>query len=216
MHIAHILASTLAVQLQASALVPATSYIQHTERALYAELEKLPRVLLGEQPVDVPEERGESAFDPEPHDALMMASRCKALLLEVVRRAVHDWVLYRNTRKMHDKVLAEDAYLWLFEEKPGHPRWELRLREGRGFLAFLSICENLDLDPEAVRQRARKLTIRDIMTAGRPAETRKVRCEGVEDYETPAGFDAVSVEDFAATHYQPPPDSPSHNTRYSY
>ena len=202
MQLAHLLASALAIQAQASTLAPAAFYIQRTERALCQELARIPAALMGLVELDVPEERPDSAFDPEPHDAQIVASRCRALLLEVVRRAIHDWVLYRNTRKMQDKLLAEDAYLWLFEEKPGHPRWELRQREGRGFLAFLSICENLDLDPEVVRRRARTLTIRDIMTAGRPAETRKIKHEGVEDYETPEGFEPAPSGDPSVTRYE--------------
>ncbi len=195
MQLAHVFASILAVQVQAAALgAPVEESLQRAERALYVEIERVPVLMLGEE-LDVPEERPESAFDPEPHDAMMMASRCRALLLEVVKRAAHDWVLYRNTRKRQELVMAEDAYLWLFEEKPGHPRWELRQREGEPLMAFLTICELMDLEPDAVRRRVKELTRRDIERAGRPAENRKVKHVGVEDYEAPEGLDEASVSD---------------------
>jgi len=51
-----------------------------------------------------------SAWEPNsPRDV----SRCKALLLEVLRRAAHDWVLYRQHKRMQLRVLADDAYLSL-------------------------------------------------------------------------------------------------------
>jgi hypothetical protein len=128
-------------------------------------------------------------WEPAGADVFIEASKCRALLLEVIRRAAHDWVLYRSTRRP-ERVYARSAYVWLFEEKPGHPWWELRQKEGEPLLAFLNICEMLDLDPEYVRARIRKMTIRDIMTAGRPAENRRGRVdEGVEDYESPRVLD---------------------------
>lgn len=129
------------------------------------------------------------AWEPAGVDVFIEASKCRALLLEVIRRAAHDWVLYRSTRRP-ERVYARNAYVWLFEEEPGHPWWELRQKEGEPLLAFLTICEMLDLDPEYVRSHIRKMTIRDIMKAGRPAENRRGRAdEGIEDYESPRVLD---------------------------
>lgn len=100
----------------------------------------------------------------------MDASRCRALLLEIVRRAIHDWVLYRNDRRQREK--AEHAYTWLFEEKEGHPWHEQRKRSGMAITGFLTICEALDLEPNHVRECAKKMTPIQILTAGRPAERR--------------------------------------------
>jgi hypothetical protein len=70
------------------------------------------------------------------------------------------------------KQIAEEAFTWLFEEEPGHPWWAKRERHGCMLTSLLSICEQLDLDPEYVRERIRKLTVQQIMLAGRPAERR--------------------------------------------
>jgi len=98
---------------------------------------------------------------------------CKALLLEVIRRASHDWVLYRTSGVMPKRKLAEDAYIWLFQEEPGHGAWAERTANRKDFTSFLSICELLDLDPEAVRKRVRTLTIQQVLSVGRPAEYRR-------------------------------------------
>lgn len=92
----------------------------------------------------------------------------RALLLEIVRRAAYDWVIYRNNRRLAHRKVAQDAYVWLFLEGPGHPDWIERGREGWSFFSFISICEALDLDPGSVRQHIRKLTPRRIQSMGRP------------------------------------------------
>jgi hypothetical protein len=206
----HILSAVLALEAQALALgAPVQHHIEATQAAICQHMETLadsvrpppppPPVPVDEEDEEVAEERESlpaSAWDPEPHDAFMDASRCRALLLEVIRRSAHDWVLYRNTRKP-ERIYAMEAHTWLFEEEPGHPWWELRQRDGEPFLSFLSVCETLDLDPETVRARVRSMTIRDIATAGRPAERRRPRKErpGVEDFESPLQLDVVSLDD---------------------
>ncbi len=85
---------------------------------------------------------------------------------------MHDWVLYRNSSKLDAKEVAEGAYDWLFKEEPGSVSWAQRQAEGRVMTSLVNICEILDLDPEFVREQARKLTPVQIMTAGRPAERR--------------------------------------------
>lgn len=100
------------------------------------------------------------------------SSRCRALLLEVVRRAAHDWILYRTSKRLPMRQVAEEAFTWLFEEEPGHPWWAMREKSGCTLMSLLNICEQLDLEPEYVRERIRKLTVQQIMLAGRPAERR--------------------------------------------
>lgn len=114
----------------------------------------------------------ESVWDPEPAEAQMESSRARALLLELIRRAAHDWVLYRTSRRMDQRELAQEAFTWLFEERPGHASWEQRRSEGRELTSFLTICELLELDPDFVRERVRKMTPHGIKMAGRPAENR--------------------------------------------
>lgn len=202
MQAVHILGAVLALQAQALGLgAHVEGHIERAQAALcaqvaglvpQAELQDPPRA---EEPPQAPEEAPLSAWDPEPHDIVLEASKCRALLLEVIRRAAHDWVLYRSTRRP-ERAFALDAYVWLFEEEPGHPNWELRQREGEPMMAFLTICDLLDLEPETVRARVRGMTIRDIMTAGRPAERRRApKADGVEDYSSPPQLDVVSYDD---------------------
>lgn len=136
----------------------------------------------------------ESSWDPDPVEEQIFVSYCRALLLEVIRRAIHDWVLYRAHAELQKKQLANHAYTWLFEEKPGHPWWRRRQREdGQLLTSFLNICEILDLDPEHVRRRARQVTPRQITTAGRPAERRRRRRE--ESTVTEHSVETVSIEE---------------------
>lgn len=105
-------------------------------------------------------------------DSTLEASRCRAILLEVIQRAAHDWVLYRTHERLAAQEIAADAFTWLFEECPGHPWWEERAENGTTLMSFLSICETLDIDPTKVRDRIRRLTPKEILTSGRPAERR--------------------------------------------
>jgi hypothetical protein len=131
-----------------------------------------------------PEELDESSsWDPEPIDEQLEASRCRAFLLEIVRRAVYDWVLYRQHDRLELKAIAADAYTWLFQEGPEHPWSRRRNQEGRGLTSLLAICEVLDLDPDTVRARARTMDIRTILTAGRPPEVRRREVYDETDYQ---------------------------------
>lgn len=104
----------------------------------------------------------------------LSVSRCKRLLLEILRRAAHDWILYRHHHKMGMRELAEDAYTWLFVEDEGHPNW--KLRKGCKILtSFIAICEAMDFDPDQVRQRIKKMDIKTVISAGRPAESRRAK-----------------------------------------
>jgi len=119
----------------------------------------------------------ESSWDPEPPSEHIEMTHCRALLLELIRRTAHDWVLYRQHERMALKQLAQEAFVWLFEEEPGHPWWEVRKEEGRFLTGFLTICDELDLDPEVVRSRVRQLDVKTILSAGRPPEKRKAPSE---------------------------------------
>jgi hypothetical protein len=144
--------------------------------------------------VGVKEEESVSAWDPDPAEVAIEAENVRALLLETIRRASHDWVLYRGSTRLQQRELAHDAYVWLFEEKPGHPNWELRKQEGKQLMAFLNICDILDLDPGYVRETAKRLTPRHIKMAGRPAEKRR-RQDGYDSvYYSEHSVETVSLE----------------------
>lgn len=98
---------------------------------------------------------------------------CKTLLLEIVRRAAYDWVLYRTSRRMLHRVMADQAYTWIFVECPNHQDWNERNAEGKHLTSFTSICEHLDLQPDVVRSYIRRLQPKNVMSVGRPAEYRK-------------------------------------------
>jgi hypothetical protein len=120
-----------------------------------------------------PIEDEESTWDPSSKMAQIDCKRCKRLLLEIMKRAAHDWVLYRTSRRRESKELANDAFVWLFQEEPGHPRWEIRNKNGTFITSFVAICEALDLDPDRVREYIRKLDVPSILNVGRPTEVRK-------------------------------------------
>lgn len=149
------------------------------------------------EPDEEPEEPVEefvSSWDPDPVEVQIEATRCRALLLTIIQRAMHDWVMYRMNSKTALRQLAEEAYIWLFEEKPGHPWWKKREKEGYTITAFLAICEVMDVDPDFVRYRAKRLTPQEIMTAGRPAERRHRPNEQTSYVEHSSQVDIVSLE----------------------
>jgi len=97
----------------------------------------------------------------------------KSLLIEVVRRAAYDWVLYRGDSRPALRGLAADARAWLFDELPEHAAWEERKNRGELAMSFLGICESLELDPRAIRVGIQKLTPHHIRTLGRIPTNRK-------------------------------------------
>lgn len=154
-----------------------------------------------------------SAWDPEPETSVAVVVRAandakphrrdeaiiqqeivgaKTLLLETVRRACFDWILYRTSRRMAYKQLADQAYNWLFIEREGTAEWAQRKREGKEIVGFENICEALDLDPDTVRSHVKKLTPTQITSIGRPAQYRKRDAfsgQGdTECHELPAGM----------------------------
>jgi hypothetical protein len=108
---------------------------------------------------------------------MRLIAGCRALWLEVIRRAAYDWVLYRTSTRIQQKEYASSAYSWLFEERPGTPLWEKRRKEqepGVMSTSFHAVCEFLDLDPEAVLRRIRLLTPKDVLSIGRPVTKRRL------------------------------------------
>lgn len=121
---------------------------------------------------DLTGEAPPSQWDPAPMEAVLSAANVRTLLTDVMRRAAHDWVLYRGHRKMELRTLAHEAFIWLFEEGPGHPWERMRKASGMELTSFLNICEVLDVDPDFARNKIRLLTMRDVKMAGRPPERR--------------------------------------------
>lgn len=75
----------------------------------------------------------------------------------MVRRAVWDFVLYRNADPVKQKdryELAVDAAGWLF--------WDGEDPEGEDGFTFLHICSALELDAKRFRERVLTLTREDI------------------------------------------------------
>ena len=185
----HVAPSFPAPALPSPALVEeARAALARAERLLPAPCPappKMGKLLVLRIPVPPPAPEEPSAWDPEedlsfevgePEDeelALQTINGCKTLLLEIIRRAAYDWVLYRGSRRMVQKVMADQAYRWLFLELPGTADWQQRMREGKHITSFESICEGLDLDPDTVRRHIKKLTPRNVMSVGRPAEYRR-------------------------------------------
>lgn len=150
-----------------------------------------PRLRALPEPPDLGDfEARASAWDPDDRpynpasDPRNESSNSRALLLEIVRRAAYDWVLYRSSSKLQNRALAENAYHWLFVEDESSGTWTQRQRNGKEITAFVSICEMLDFDPDRVRDRIRTLTERDIMGAGRPAERRKHKTSSEDMMQT--------------------------------
>lgn len=114
-------------------------------------------------------------------DQLRESSSCRALLLEVVRRAAYDWVLYRQSSKLQNRVLAESAFHWLFQEEQGSSEWSSRTANGKELTGLIAICELLELDVARVRDKIRQMTLKDIVGSGRPAERRRKRGNASDD-----------------------------------
>ena len=98
---------------------------------------------------------------------------CKRLLLEIIRRAAYDWVLYRTSGRILHRKLAEQAFTWLFVEDVYSSDWKERVKSEKYITSFMAICEALELDPESVRTHIRRLTPKNVMSVGRPAEYRR-------------------------------------------
>lgn len=108
---------------------------------------------------------------------------CKALLVGILLRAVHDWVLYRGSSRLQRKRIAEDAYRWIFLENGDSLANIERKRSQKELTSFLTICEVLELDTEVVRRQIKELREEDVITSGRPATRRRVTHNVEDTYE---------------------------------
>lgn len=106
----------------------------------------------------------------------------QALLIEVVKRAAFDWVLYRGSSRLEQKKIAEDAYTWIFLEDEDHPNWEVRTKDDKQITSFISICDVFDIDPEGLRRKIRKLDPQRVLVSGRPPGTGGEDVHGREMY----------------------------------
>ena len=136
----------------------------------------------------------ESAWNPASPMIRIWSVRSRALLLEIVKRAIHDWVLYKTHSEITKKTYAREAYVWLFEEDEDHPDFKAREEDDFTITSFLVICEATNLDPDNMRGLIRNLKPCDVMGTGRPAERRRRSSEDVSiDQHNLSG---VSIEAF--------------------
>lgn len=76
----------------------------------------------------------------------------------ILRRAIWDYVFYRDVRRDQDEVrytLAADAAGWLFWDGTEH-------QDDQGRFTFWHICESLGVDPGHIRIQVQKLQIEDV------------------------------------------------------
>ncbi len=73
----------------------------------------------------------------------------KMIWLKVIIRAVFDYAMWRNSHKLINRKLAEEAARWLFE----------RSTHANG---FEHLCEVMSLPMEDIRRWARRLTPNDV------------------------------------------------------
>jgi hypothetical protein len=66
------------------------------------------------------------------------------LLSAILRSAVHDWLIYRNSKTAKYREISEEARRWIFRDK----------EESVG--SFTTYCLSLGTEPELVRERVRK------------------------------------------------------------
>lgn len=113
------------------------------------------------QEVETPEENDiYLAFGEDEIQArLREAEGARSLLLEIIRRAIFDWLLYRDSTEPERKQLALEAYVWLFEEDENHPDYLIRVAEHREFTSFVSICRSLDINIKQIRDDIRQLQL---------------------------------------------------------
>lgn len=110
------------------------------------------------------------------------AAGSQALLIEVVKRAAFDWVLYRSSSRLEQRKIAEDAYTWLFQEEEDHPHWAVRVAEGKVVTSFLSICDVFDISPDVLRKKIKTLDPQRVLISGRPPNAGKEDAHGKEMY----------------------------------
>lgn len=154
--------------------VPATGALLQSVHELAQELLVIRKVRTKSESIERPAKvhtQTVTAPEDELGDRLREASGAENLLLEIVRRAAFDWVLYRESPRPDRRQLADDAYIWLFEEDEDHPHWAIRQAEGKSLTSLLSICEALGIRVPVVRAYVKNLTVDKILSTGRQPET---------------------------------------------
>lgn len=73
----------------------------------------------------------------------------RSLWLKVIIRAMFDWASYRDSTKLMQRKLAENARVWLFEPS-------------ETFNSFENICRMLDIDIRKIRLRAETMNKDDV------------------------------------------------------
>lgn len=128
------------------------------------------------------------------------------MLIEIIRRTAHDWILYRSSTRLNQRQIAEEAYDWLFNEKPGTPQWVERSLNKKELTSLYGICDVLSLDPEAVRAYVRRLTVKEILSTGRPPTYRRQKENKV--YSLPPKMEEVVIPVLVPLPPTPPPSLP--------
>lgn len=121
---------------------------------------------------------------PEPFDHEHYLYHVRLLWVGVIRRAIRDWVLNRNSKKLARRAVARDAYVWLFVEGPDHPDWRERGEDGV-IMSFIGLCKAMDLDPATLREGIQLLD--EASMKSRMSETRKTPSE------SDVGLDAMPL-----------------------
>ena len=102
----------------------------------------------------------------------------KVLWFRVVQRAMYDYCLYKRSKDIRNRRLADSSSKWLFGRQAGP-----------GSLIF--ICQQLDWDIERIRKKAKRLTpdaIKKIEHVDRQREIGKVVRKGLRDLELELGL----------------------------
>lgn len=108
----------------------------------------------------------------------------KGLLAAIVRRAIYDWVLYRESIDNRKRKRAEDAYHWLFEEPLD------------GITSFPYICAILDFDIHVCRNYIRKFTINQIQSVVKVSVDKKATVLDLElEIHADVPYTATDLED---------------------
>ena len=66
----------------------------------------------------------------------------------VIRRSVVDWVLYKDHKSTKLRKIGQDADTWMFKTPPNE----------RDITTFYSVCDILNLHPEAIQGRVLVIT----------------------------------------------------------
>lgn len=95
-----------------------------------------------------------SEYDPVEVSSGFLTSEQK-LLVAVVRRAVWDYILHKDSKYSDKKLMSDDARRWLFSESDDD-------LDENGCYSFAYACAMLGLDVDNMRIRVLRLRAQDI------------------------------------------------------